>query len=177
MVVVEIAKSGRSECKTCHKFIDKDTVRIGTTVSNDGYINIEWHHTTCFWKTRAKRYYFRQNKKISTVLKFDQFNGLEKLDNSVHDDFRQKILESNLKWGTPEALAKAGIQIPPAETTIEEKPGFRKKAPGKGKGKKRVKDEIDDEGSKEDVGQEVKELEKEVKNEATGVRQSKRRKT
>lgn len=109
MVVVEIAKSGRSTCRTCRHLIEQDTIRIGTTISNEGYINIEWHHEECFWTKRARQYFFRKNKKINTTLKYEQFSGTSFLTPEKQEEFHRKILEANLRWGTDAALAKAGI--------------------------------------------------------------------
>lgn len=109
MVVVEIAKSGRSTCRTCNKFIEQDTIRIGTTVSNEGYINVEWHHSECFWTKRGRQYFYRKGKKINTVLKYDQFSGVDKISGEQREEIRAKILEANLRWATDQALQKVGI--------------------------------------------------------------------
>ena len=110
MVVVEYAKSGRSTCHTCKHLIEKDTLRIGTTVSNEGYINIEWHHDTCFWDKRSRQYYYRNNKRINTVLKVEQFSGINGLgDAEFISGFEEKIRQANLRWASPEALEKHGI--------------------------------------------------------------------
>jgi hypothetical protein len=155
MVVVEYAKSGRSTCHTCNHLIEKDTLRIGTTVSNDGYINIEWHHEDCFWDKRAKKYYYRKNKRINTVLKAEQFTGLNTLDTEVISTFEEKIRQANLKWASEVALAKHGIVVDEVEEEEEkgETPqASHEAAPvaepaddtaaaakGKGKGRKRKK--------------------------------------
>ncbi len=116
MVVVEYAKSGRSTCHTCKHLIEKDTLRIGTTVSNEGYINIEWHHDRCFWDKRSRQYYYRKNKRINTVLKVEQFSGLHGLgDAEFFTEFEEKIRQANLRWASPEALEKHGITEPVAE--------------------------------------------------------------
>lgn len=120
MVVVEYAKSNRSTCHTCNQLIEKDTLRIGTTVSNDGYINIEWHHDPCFWETRCRKYFYRKNKKINTVLKIDQFSGLSELKDKkkMMKYFDEKIREANLRFATPAALTKHGITASDGENEV-----------------------------------------------------------
>jgi len=45
---IEYAKSNRSTCKQCKVKIDKDTLRIGTSVPGDGdYMMTSWRHLAC----------------------------------------------------------------------------------------------------------------------------------
>jgi len=45
---IEYAKSNRSTCKQCKVKIDKDTLRIGTSVLGDGdYMMTSWRHLAC----------------------------------------------------------------------------------------------------------------------------------
>ncbi len=137
MVVVEIAKSGRSGCRTCNKFIEQDTVRIGTAKNNDGYLNIEWHHSQCFWTKRARQYYYRQKKLINTVLKYEQFSGVQNISEEQREEIKAKILEANLRWATDAALAKVGIVRDAGELESKEAPEPKKAAKG---GRKRKAD-------------------------------------
>jgi hypothetical protein len=164
MVVVEYAKSSRSGCHTCHKFIEADTLRFGTTVSNEGYINVEWHHDKCFWDKRARNYFYRKNKKINTVLKVAQFSGMDKIgDPNVNKEVEDKILKANFRWGTDAALEKAGIKKPAGDDAVPETAPAEEKKGKKGK-KRAVKDmeeeedagvnEAKEEAEKEDVKEE-----------------------
>jgi hypothetical protein len=177
MVVVEIAKSSRSTCRTCNKFIEEQTLRYGTSVSNEGYINIEWHHSTCFWTKRASKYFFRNKKKINTVLKLAQFTGYDKLTPEQKQELESKMLEANLRWGTDVALKKAGIEKPEGEPTPEEEP-TKKKAPAKGKkgSKKRTRDQ-DDDDEEEEKPKEVAETKEEPEVEVDSVPKKKARRS
>jgi hypothetical protein len=165
MVVVEYAKSSRSGCHTCHKFIEVDTLRFGTTVSNEGYINVEWHHDKCFWDKRARNYFYRKNKKINTVLKVAQFSGMDKIgDPNVNKEVADKILKANLRWGTDAALEKAGIKKPAGDDAVPEAAPAEEKKGKKGK-KRAVKDMEEEEeeqvgvneAKEEEVQEDVKE--------------------
>jgi hypothetical protein len=49
-VKIEYAKSGRSSCRGCGKFIDNGDVRIGEQYAdeNSRYQSYEWHHIDCW---------------------------------------------------------------------------------------------------------------------------------
>jgi hypothetical protein len=44
---VEIAKSGRSKCRTCDKTIDEGLFRIGEPYFYEGHLSYRWHHPKC----------------------------------------------------------------------------------------------------------------------------------
>ncbi|KAH7715393.1 hypothetical protein AAVH_17227, partial [Aphelenchoides avenae] len=50
----EYAKSGRSQCRTCRKRIEKNTLRLAEEVNNGYGMNPEWHHFVCFWKNKRQ---------------------------------------------------------------------------------------------------------------------------
>lgn len=133
MVVLEISKSNRSACRTCHNNIDKDVLKIGTVKSNDGYMNMDWHHEACFWTKRAAQYYKRKGKKCNVLLKVSQFSGQNVLSPAQIEELAENILASNLKWGSKEALEKAGIAVPVTEKDVD-----TKKSPTKGVSNKRT---------------------------------------
>ncbi len=114
MVVIEFAKSDRATCRTCNQFIDKDVMKLGTTVSNfdSRYLSVEWHHEECFWKKRSSQYFKRKGKKNNVLLKLSQFSNQHLLDEDGVAKLTQNILDCNLKFGTPAALVKAGIEKP-----------------------------------------------------------------
>jgi hypothetical protein len=112
MVVIEFSKSNRAVCRTCNKFIDQDVMKLGTAKSNEGYLNMDWHHEDCFWNKRAAQYYKRKGKKINVLLKLSQFSGQHLLNPDQIKHIIFKINECNLKWGTKKALEKAGIEEP-----------------------------------------------------------------
>ena len=111
MVVIEFAKSGRAACKTCSGHIAEGTMKLGTAINNDGYLNMEWHHARCFWTRRAARYYKRKGKKANTLLRLQQFSGQQLLDATQLQELSDKILECNQRWGTKEALEAEGIPV------------------------------------------------------------------
>jgi poly [ADP-ribose] polymerase len=49
--VIEVAKSGRAQCRACKKPIAKDELRLGVEVANqfgeEGAQSYLWHHLTC----------------------------------------------------------------------------------------------------------------------------------
>ena len=50
-VCAEIAKSSKSECKGCEKFIDRDEVRLAHVIYFDPdflYFNKRWFHVKCW---------------------------------------------------------------------------------------------------------------------------------
>jgi hypothetical protein len=44
---VEIAKSGRSKCRTCEKIIDAGLFRIGEPYFYEDHLSYRWHHPIC----------------------------------------------------------------------------------------------------------------------------------
>ena len=44
---VEIAKSGRSKCRTCEKLIDEGLFRIGEPYFYDDHLSYRWYHPKC----------------------------------------------------------------------------------------------------------------------------------
>lgn len=109
MVVLEYSKSNKCKCYSCNKIILKDILKYGTTINNDGYINIQWHHEDCFWNKRVIKYYKRGKKKINIILTYEQFSNDNILNENQQNELKEKILESNLKYATEKALEKAGI--------------------------------------------------------------------
>lgn len=120
MVVIDISKSDRARCRSCPGNIEKDVVKIGTAVSNDGYLNVEWHHYECFFAKRAAQYYKRKGKKINILLKLSQFSGQEKLNADQLAKLKDDVNAANLKWGTAAALEKEGIEVPVKEIKTKE---------------------------------------------------------
>jgi hypothetical protein len=152
MVVVEYAKSGRSGCRTCDKNISEGSIRYGTAKSTgEGYFNMEWHHGYCFWKTRARKYFYRGKKQMNTLLRYGQFTGSGTLTPVEQVDLTNKIFAANQKWGTPEALRKAGIPVLENKTAAEKKED--------GKTKKRARDSDEEEYSNESKTEEDRVIE------------------
>ena len=116
MVVIEFSKSDRAKCRTCGGNIEKNVMKFGTAVSNEGFLNMEWHHSDCFWTKRAGQYYKRKNKKINILLKLSQFSGQEHLNSEELATLKDNVNAANLKWGTKAALEKEGIEVPTKET-------------------------------------------------------------
>jgi hypothetical protein len=112
MVVVEFAKSSRAKCHSCSSCIGEGNLKYGTAVNNDGYLNMQWHHEGCFWNKRVGKYFRRKGKKINYLLRYQQFSNTEILSVVQQEELHEKILETNLKHGTEEALGKAGIARP-----------------------------------------------------------------
>jgi hypothetical protein len=140
MVVIEFSKSARATCRTCNNLIEKDVMKLGTAVSSgERYLNMEWHHEACFWEKRAAQYYKRNGKKVNILLKPNQFSNQHILDAEGVEHIEQMILACNLKWGTPVALEKAGIEVPPQPEKASSK---KRAATGEGGTKKRVKKSI-----------------------------------
>ena len=57
-----------------------------------------------------KQYYYRKKKKINTVLKMDQFSGLDGMAEDVQDRFAGKVGKCNDRWATDDALKKHGLE-------------------------------------------------------------------
>jgi hypothetical protein len=152
MVVLEFAKTSRATCRTCNKFIEQDSLKIGTTVSNEGFLNVEWHHEDCFWEKRIKSYYKRKNKKINIVVKVEQFSNLHILDDQQRRRLEHKLREANLKNATPAALEKAGIVADhaPAEEPEPEAPAAPPATKKGGRGKKRTAAAVEEEAAPEE---------------------------
>lgn len=130
MVVIEFAKSDRARCHTCSGNIEKDAMKFGTAVSNEGYLNIQWHHSECFWTKRAGQYYRRKGKKINILLKLSQFSGQEHLNAEQLAGLKDSVNAANLKWGTAAALEKEGIEAPVKDSKkrgVEDESGVPKK--------------------------------------------------
>ncbi len=97
-------------------------MKLGTAVSGgDRYLNMEWHHETCFWEKRAAQYYKRKGKKVNILLKTDQFSNQNVLDADGVKHIADMVLACNLKWGTPTALEKAGIEVSPIPEKAQSK--------------------------------------------------------
>lgn len=45
--ILEIAKSGRAECKKCNFKIAKDELRVGVVVQGDRWVTTNWQHLAC----------------------------------------------------------------------------------------------------------------------------------
>jgi SNF2 family DNA or RNA helicase len=45
--ILEIAKSGRAECKKCHSKIAKDELRVGVVMHGDRWVTTNWQHVQC----------------------------------------------------------------------------------------------------------------------------------
>lgn len=148
MVVIEFAKSGRATCRTCNSFIAENTMKLGTTINNDGYLNVEWHHDQCFWSRRAQKYYKRKGKKINVLLRLNQFSGQEQLDATQLQELSDKILECNKKWGTKKALEAAGIEVDDAaeavEAAVKKEKAEKRKAERDLKKEQEVEQSVDD---------------------------------
>lgn len=130
MVVIEFSKSDRAKCRSCNRNIEKDVIKLGTSFSNEGYMNIDWHHSECFWTKRAAQYYRRKGKKINILLKLSQFSGQDKLNPEQLAELKDNVNAANLKWGTAAALEKEGIEAPVKETkkrAVDEEAGPAKK--------------------------------------------------
>ena len=112
MVVVEFAKSSRARCHSCSSNIREGQLKFGTAVSNEGYLNMQWHHQECFWNKRVGKYFRRKGKKINYILKVDQFSNREVLSREENEELIRMVLETNLKHATKVALDKAGIDRP-----------------------------------------------------------------
>lgn len=52
--LIEAARSSRSRCRTCHRKIDKDTLRIGILLEGPYGTGYLWHHLRCAAKRRAE---------------------------------------------------------------------------------------------------------------------------
>ena len=47
----DYAKSSRSNCRVCHRYIDEGQLRLALMLQDDeGYKNTAWTHYRCFWK-------------------------------------------------------------------------------------------------------------------------------
>jgi hypothetical protein len=112
MVVVEFAKSSRAKCHSCSSCIGEGNIKYGTAINNDGYLNMQWHHEGCFWNKRVGKYFRRKGKKINYTIKYEQFSNTQILSLDQTEELKERILETNLKYGTDEALAKVGIIRP-----------------------------------------------------------------
>lgn len=110
--MVEFAKSSRARCHSCSFCIGEGQLKFGTAVSNEGYLNMQWHHQECFWNKRVGKYFRRKGKKINYILKVDQFSNREVLSREEYEELIRMVLQTNLKHATKVALDKAGIDRP-----------------------------------------------------------------
>ncbi len=48
---IELAKSGRAQCRTCGSSIAKNALRVGEPTYFQDHLNYKWHHFTCISDT------------------------------------------------------------------------------------------------------------------------------
>jgi hypothetical protein len=111
-IAVELAKSGRSACKTCSEFIPENALRFGVKKHNGYYQTITWHHSDCFWQQHVKQMFYFRRKNINRVLMSRDFERATKLDAASKRELSSRIALANNQYATVLALTAAGIPIP-----------------------------------------------------------------
>lgn len=107
---IDYAKSNRSSCQECEKFIDKDSVRIALPIDKGGPFGPQagWHHTECFF-----------NKYHDLANSITDFSGWSKLLAEDQENLG-KHFEQNKKrkWS---ATSPSPKEEAPASVSIMEK--------------------------------------------------------
>jgi hypothetical protein len=111
-VVVELAKSGRSTCKTCSEHIPENALRFGIKKHNGYYQIINWHHSDCFWQHHVEKMFYFRRKNINRVLLSRDFERASKLDASSKRELSARMQTANERYATVLALGAARIPIP-----------------------------------------------------------------
>lgn len=79
--MVEIAKSGRAECKKCNEKIENKTIRIGVITEGDWGLFTRWQHLACTVF----------HKSLDTV---ENIDGYQELSEDIQEMIRQRFLAS-----------------------------------------------------------------------------------
>lgn len=79
--MVEIAKSGRAECKKCGEKIENKTIRIGVITEGDWGLFTRWQHLACTIF----------HKSLETI---ESIDGYQELSGDIQDIIRQRFQDS-----------------------------------------------------------------------------------
>lgn len=116
-ICIELARSGRSTCRTCYKYISNATPRVGEDDDSDydgGYTSTRWHHVACF---DFAAHGIKVEKDLSRIRGFSTLNKPDQL--RVQKEMLER-LKANAVPATKPASQSQGKPLLPSSDEDED---------------------------------------------------------